>query len=873
MKARVGLLAAVAFLTAGAAAGRADEPAAKSGGPYLVVVGAGEFSDKAIDPRPTADADAKALYDLLTDEKYLGVKADRAKLLLSKPDPARKAEAAKNTAIAKAVADAVAATGKDDLIILAFFGRGASVGEKTCFFTPETTLKERAKTAFLGSDLEPEFKKLKGQRLLVMMDVDYKGFNPGDEKIAEPTLRDVIQAIYGEEKEDSALLNDRLLFLGNPPFQSPLKKGDRSLFTATLLDALTGKADRPPYNQGYEPDGLVTAEEMVKYLEREIPNGARAVGKDNKEKELTPFVIGEQTSHFWVTRNPAETEKVAKRVAAIRALGADGKLADDLAKEGEALVFRMPKLKASQDLRKAYQDLADGRSQPGDLVAARTKIKSSMEIGDAEVRNYARLMNQAVGMVREKYIKELNAGELTAAAIKGMFRRIDEPLPADLADALKTPAELTADRQAELLRDARKRLGKREDLDDNKDVDVSILMMLASLNDPYTVYYDKEAVRKAASQLRGRFPGVGIQIRRDAVRDGLLVVTPIKGSPAFAGGIQAGDIITKIVRSVDNQGEPLPAGAQTEFSTKGMKTEEAIGIITGKPGTPISLVVDRDGQELRFDLKRNWVQVETVLGVKRNENTSWSYYLDEDYKIAYVHLTQFTRSTVDDLKAAVAELKRAGLKGLVLDLRGNPGGFLTSAIDISSMFVGEKSIVTVKPRAGRVRPYKGEEAGDKAYPIAVLINGNSASASEIVAACLQDHGRAVVIGDRSYGKGSVQDVLPFEPTGGEIKLTIARYYPPSDRNIDKLAADLDKEKKITDWGVRPTPGFEVKLTKEEQADLAEAMRNLEIIPPKGAKPKEAKPYEDKQRDKALDYLREQIRPGVGTGGTVRNDKP
>ena len=286
--------------------------------------------------------------------------------------------------------------------------------------------------------------------------------------------------------------------------------------------------------------------------------------------------------------------------------------------------------------------------------------------------------------------------------------------------------------------------------------------------------------------------------------------------------------------------------------------------ITGKPGTPISIVVDRDGKEIQFDLKRNWVSVETVLGVTRKENTDWTFMLDTEYKIGYVHLTQFTRGTVDDLKAALTDLKKAGMKGFILDLRGNPGGFLTSAIDISSMFVGKQSIVTVKPRVGRVRPYTGEEDGDKGYSIAVLINGNSASASEIVAACLQDLGRAVIVGDKSYGKGSVQDVLGFDATGGEIKLTIARYFPPTGRNIDKLAADNDKT--ITEWGVKPDRGYEVKLSKEQQTDLAEFMRNLEVIPAKGAKPKEAKPFKDDQREKALEYLREQIK----TTGAVRN---
>src|SRR5262249_24635405 len=448
--------------------------------------------------------------------------------------------------------------------------------------------------------------------------------------------------------------------------------------------------------------------------------------------------------------------------------------------------------------------------------------------------------------------------ELTAAAIKGMFRRVDEPLPSDLEEALKNPKGMAEEKRLELLREARLRLGNREDLAENKDVDLSLVMAMASLNDPYSVYFDADTVRRTLSQLGGRFPGVGISIRRDAVHDALLVVSPIKGGPALEGGIQAGDLIVEIRREVDSQGKPLAADAPRVFSTKGMKTEDAIKIITGVPGTPITLVIQR-GEEKEprvFNLKRRQILIESVLGVKRKTNGDWSYWLDEDAKIAYIHLTQFIyvpdgtadgMGTFAELKKAIKELKAAGMNGLVLDLRGNPGGVLISATKICGLFVGQEKVVSVKPRkgsaAGRTKEYKGDEKGETGFPMVVLLNGNSASASEIVGACMQDLERAVIVGEKSYGKGSVQDILKVPATGGEIKLTTARYFPPTDRNIDKLAADADPS--IKEWGVSPNKGFEVKLTREEQADVAEHLRDLEIIQPPGAKPNE-KPFEDKQ---------------------------
>ncbi len=862
----VSLLTLMFTFSFGPTPARADEPA-KPSSPYIVVVGVGAFDDKSIEPRPDADADAQALYGVLTDPKYLGVPAERAKLLLSKADG--KAEKATHDAIVAAIDDAASKTEKDDTIVLAFFGRGASANDKTCFFTPETVLKERAKTGLVfGTDLEAAFKKLKGQNVLLLMDVHYKGFKPAEgDKIAEPNLTDVDALLFGpEDKEDSARPPDRMMILSGFVSSDPLTKDKNGLFATTVLDALKGGADAAPYEDGYEPDGLVTTDELVKYLEKEYSNQARVLGKTDKEKETMAIPIGASTSHFVLTKNPAETAKFKKLVDAITALGKSGALSPELTKEGETLLGRMPKLKAYQQLRKDYEKLAtDPKAYTvANLTADRAAIKKGMTLDPKDAELYAKRVNDVQERILDYYIRELNAGELTAAAIKGMYRRVEETLPTELVEALKDAKSLTADQRTALLEKARLNLGNREDLDGNKDVDLSLQMMLASLNDPYTAYYDSDAVRRMASALRGRFPGVGIQIRRDAVHDALLVVTPIMGSPAYEGGIQAGDLIVGIKRDVDSEGKPLTADAPREYTTKGMKTEDAIKVITGVPGSEVTLVIQRGDEPQTRDikLKRRLVLVESVLGTKRKESGEWSYWLDEDAKIGYIHLTQFIhtpdgRGTYADLKKAVQELKAAGMKGLVLDLRGNPGGFLISAVRICELFVGREKVVSVKPRvgsgAGDVRVYNGSARGETGFPLVVLVNGNSASASEIVGACLQDHERAIVVGEKSYGKGSVQDILPINATGGEVKLTIARYYPPSDRNIDKVAATNDP--KIKDWGVSPNEGFEVKLSREEQADLAEHLRDLEIIQPTGGKPKETKPFVDKQLERAVKYLK------------------
>lgn len=857
----LGILAAVVGLAIPAAT-RAADPVPASNGPgkpYLIAIGVGEFKDQAIHARPTADADAKALHKLLTDARVLGVTPDRAKLFTS-------ADATKE-AILGALDKAIAETTKDDLIILAMFGRGSSIADKPCFFLPGTVFKERAKTALTATDLEPAFKKLKNQKFLWLMDVSYKGFDAGKEKVVEPNISDYLKLAFDDaDRDDNSLPPNRVMILGNLPFREPLTKGEHGLFYTVLAEGLTGKADEKPYVIGYEPDGLVTITELAKFLEKEIPNGARAVGKTDKEKELIPFAIGQSASRFWVTHNPAASASAAGRIQKIEALLKAGKITEDDAKEGEALLYRMPKLKWTQELRKAYQELADGKITPEALVAARKTLKDGLVLPKEEAEQFANKVRSWVSELSGRYIKPVTAGELTAAAIRGLYTRAEEALPADIEEPLKQAKELTKDRQVELLTEARLRLGKREDLDGDKGVDQALMMASGSLNDRYTMYTDKEGVLKLASQLRGRFPGVGIQIRRDAVRDGLLVATPIKGSPAHRAGIQAGDLITEIRLEVDKFGKPLAPDAQRVFSTKGMKTDDAVNIILGAPESPVTLMVHREGEtaDREFKLRRNYVMIETVHGVQRKDNADWHYFLDEKYKIGYLHLTQFIAIDLDDdgkeelgtftdLKKAIAEMKKTGLNGLVLDLRENPGGYLSSAVNICEMFVGKQPIVTVKPRVGAQREYKGRIAGDDSFPIVVLVNGNSASASEIVAACLQDHGRATIVGDRTYGKGSVQDVVEFRPTGGELKYTIARYYPPSGRNIDKLATEHDKS--IKDWGVKPDYGFEVKFGSEELSDWYEYAQDLLVIPPPGKNPARVNPEKDKQLQKGLEHLR------------------
>jgi carboxyl-terminal processing protease len=292
--------------------------------------------------------------------------------------------------------------------------------------------------------------------------------------------------------------------------------------------------------------------------------------------------------------------------------------------------------------------------------------------------------------------------------------------------------------------------------------------------------------------------------------------------------------------------------------TRGLNINEAVRKITGKPGTDVTITIKRPGEdkEREFEITRAQIEMETVIGARRNAKDDWDFMLDPETKIGYIRLTQFTRKSGLEVAQAVNELKKDGVKAIVFDMRFNPGGLLSTAREITDLFVDDGLIVSIRPREGKEERLPGFSDGSSlAFPMVVMVNGGSASGSEIVAAALQDHGRAIVVGERSYGKGSVQNVLPF--AGGEIKLTTASFWRPSGKNLNKSST---KGREEDEWGVVPDKGFEIKLSAKETDDLEESMKEAEIIHAKDAPVKKTNPdFKDRQLDKALDYLKQQVK--------------
>ncbi len=291
----------------------------------------------------------------------------------------------------------------------------------------------------------------------------------------------------------------------------------------------------------------------------------------------------------------------------------------------------------------------------------------------------------------------------------------------------------------------------------------SIKGMVGNL-DPHSSFMPPEAFEDLQDDTKGEFSGIGIVI---TMKEGILtVVSPIEGTPAYKAGIRAGDIIIKI------DGE----------ATKGMALWEAVNRMRGPRYEEVVITVFRDQEPapLDFNLKRDMIPMTSVRSVE----------LKPGY--GYLRITNFRMNTAQEVQEQLEGLESQGLKGLVIDIRDNPGGLLDQAIKISDLFLDQGVIVSIKGRLEKnTQEYKAFPGNaDREYPIVVLINGGSASASEIVAGALQDHSRALILGTPSFGKGSVQTVRPLKDGFG-IKYTIARYYTPSGRSIQARGIEPD----------------------------------------------------------------------------------
>ncbi len=331
--------------------------------------------------------------------------------------------------------------------------------------------------------------------------------------------------------------------------------------------------------------------------------------------------------------------------------------------------------------------------------------------------------------------------------------------------------------------------------------------MIDSL-DPYSGYIPRESLKPFQAVFEQEFGGLGVSLDGPPRRDRLTVVATLFDSPAYRAGVKPGDVLLKI----------------NDEDTQNLRFDEVTKRLRGPEGTPVQLTLSREGVNGPFQASvvRARIEVESVLGDRRCLNGKWEYLLEEDPQIAYMRLELFGEKTSKELRKALTEVS-GKCKGLILDLRDNTGGLLNAATEICDMFLDDGEIVSTRGRDGRLDEQYTATQGTEipnSVPIAILVNDQSASASEILAACLQDRKRAIVVGQRSFGKGSVQNVIALDGGKAAMRLTTARYYPPSGRLIHKLPKSKHQEV----WGVDPDPDCEVILSDDEYLKAGERFR-------------------------------------------------
>jgi carboxyl-terminal processing protease len=332
----------------------------------------------------------------------------------------------------------------------------------------------------------------------------------------------------------------------------------------------------------------------------------------------------------------------------------------------------------------------------------------------------------------------------------------------------------------------------------------AIREMLEKLNDPYTRFMDPKEFQNMQVTTSGELTGVGIQIAQDEETNEIVVIAPIEATPAFNAGILAKDVIVKI----DGK------------TTKGMEVNDAVNLIRGKEGTNVTITIKRGGKEIDYPLTRTRIQIHPVRS--RIEETTAG-------KIAYIRLTEFSGQASRDMEKAIEEMEEKKAIGYILDLRSNPGGLLHASIDIARMWLQEGTIVSTVDRKGETDRRVASQTALTDKPMVVLVDGGSASASEILSGALQDNNRATIIGTKTFGKGLVQSVQPLGDGSG-MAVTIAKYLTPSGRDINKHGID---------------PNIIFDLTDEQRKALQKERDNIGT-------------NKDPQFAKALDVLQAEI---------------
>jgi C-terminal processing protease CtpA/Prc len=455
------------------------------------------------------------------------------------------------------------------------------------------------------------------------------------------------------------------------------------------------------------------------------------------------------------------------------------------------------------------------------VVAApvsREPVKPPNADTQAEAETYAQLVQYTVQAVTMRYVRPVSRTQLLSAALKGLYEAAGEPLPGSLQadlDKAKTDADVLG-----VLARARAALGNPEPLRNDGALLASCRAMARAL-DPYSVVVTGEDLRRGNGVDQRQ--GIGVELADNLGVGPLHIKNVLPGSSAQQAGIRPDDEVTHI------DGKPVKGKTSTEaliLLDHGVPTESHDGPLPGpgiKPagftpsepaGTTVEVTIRSPGAKKprTLTLERRSFRPEAVLGVMRNEDNTWDYLCDRRNKIAHIRLGNLGNGAALEFRTALAALQDAGMRGLILDLRWCPGGYLAESVNVASLLLGECLVATVHNRDERDNKFTSEAGDNKftKFPVVVLINGETSGGAELIAAALQDNHRAKIMGQRTVGKASIQTQIGLPAGNAGLKLTSGTFIRPSGKNLHRSP----DSKPGDDWGVRPDDGLENRVSPE-----------------------------------------------------------
>lgn len=452
------------------------------------------------------------------------------------------------------------------------------------------------------------------------------------------------------------------------------------------------------------------------------------------------------------------------------------------------------------------------------LVASFPATGNELTVSDvppaksADAINYAQNLDYTISMIVDEYVRPVTRNDLMVAALSGLYEAAQIPVPASLRANIEK-AKADSDRVA-LLAVTRKNLGDLESLRGTGALVASIRAMCKTL-DPYTTLITGDELVRVNQEETNQ--GFGLEFFEYPGTGPLRIKNVLPGGPAQKAGIRPGDVITHI-----NDQMPNVKGLLALDIAKFGRTANGFAVDNPLPARePVDLTLERPSTKAAWKskLSPSLFRPETVWGVSRKPDNSWDFILDRTKEIALVRVGSFGQGTGEELEEVITELQSQGVRGFILDLRWNPGGFFNEAVAAARLFLGEELIARIKTRNGSLdREYTGKrDVNFLNFPMVVLVNGETSGGAELIAAALQDNHRALVAGQRTLGKASVQSTKALRVANMGIKLTSGTFVRPSGKNLNRFP----DSRRIDDWGVLPDTKLEFRVSADFSRQLRE----------------------------------------------------